>query len=262
MTTTEIVPADNMAALEALDPQQRAMAITSMLAEARSWLAHAKEATEPRTIVNFKAQMATVAEASKQLGLSKDIQLDAVEMVRRAERGVDLAIREGQARGDVSKVGDFARRSSHTRLKNGREEHVNGVDPDETYSKARPSDFLPNANERSHAYALGGVSEEQFEDAIAEAKDEGNLSRANVVRKAKKKSSPESKRHDLLRNTHHHNPARIVEQTAIALDGLAMGLALVTPGSVPEDSKAEHTQVMKDAISKIRTFIRTEMSQS
>jgi len=31
------------------------------------------------------------------LNLSKEIQLDALEMVRRAERGVGLAIRKGQA---------------------------------------------------------------------------------------------------------------------------------------------------------------------
>jgi len=40
------------------------------------------------------------------LNLSKEIQLDALEMVRRAERGVGLAIRKGQAEGTVAAPGD------------------------------------------------------------------------------------------------------------------------------------------------------------
>ncbi len=258
MTTTEIVPAENLAALEALDPQQQAMAVTSMLTEARSWLAHAKEATEPRTIANFKAQMATVAEASKQLGLSKEIQLDAVEMVRRAERGVGVAIRKGQEEGTVAKRGDIGGTP-----KPGSRGSLSGSPRNGDLDRPKELVGASNPSELTNYYDLtDGIAADQFEEAITEAKSDNDLSRANVVRKVKKQAKPEGKRHDLLRNTHHHNPARIVEQTAIALDGLAMGLALVTPGSVPEDSKAEHTQVMKDAISKIRTFIRTEMSQS
>lgn len=66
--STDLVPADNMAALDGMDAPTRELAVTNMLTEARSWLAHAVEATEPQAIANFKAQMATVAEATKQLG--------------------------------------------------------------------------------------------------------------------------------------------------------------------------------------------------
>ena len=103
-----LVPVDNMAAVEALDPQAREVAVTQMLTEARAWLAHAVESTGPQVIANFKAQMATVAEATKQLNLSKEIQLDAQEMVRRAERGVGLAIRKGQAEGTINRIGQHA----------------------------------------------------------------------------------------------------------------------------------------------------------
>ncbi len=72
---------------------------------------------------------------------------------------------------------------------------------------------------------------------------------------------PRQQRHDLLRGTHHHNPSRIVEQTAIALDGLAMGLALVTPGSVPEESKEANAAVMREAYAKIGAFLAHEMNQ-
>ena len=42
-----------------------------------------------------------------------------------------------------------------------------------------------------------GVSDEQFEEALAEAKDEGNLSRANVARKAKAKTATDPKPADV-----------------------------------------------------------------
>lgn len=253
MTTTEIVPAENMAALERLDPQDQALQVTSFLSQARSWLAHAKEATEPQPIANFHAQMVVTAEAAKQLGLSKEIQVDAVEMVRRAEHAVGFAIRKGQDEGTLAKRGDIGAGGP------------NRIRSHKNLDLIRPKDVVGagHANELSHFYELtDGVTSDQFEEAITEAKNEGKLSHANVVRKVKGQPNPEGKRHDLLKGTRHHDVARIVEQTAIALDGLAMGLALVAPGSVPEESKAEHTQVMKDAISKIRTFIHTEMSQS
>jgi hypothetical protein len=120
VTTADLVPADNMAALDALDPRSREVAVTRMLSEARSWLAHAVEATEPQTIVNFKAQMATIAEATKQLNLSKEIQVDALEMLRRAEIGVGTAIRKGQAEGTIGRhgqngQGDYIRNGSIVR---------------------------------------------------------------------------------------------------------------------------------------------------
>lgn len=171
---TALVPADNMAALEPLTPEARETAVTHMLSEARSWLAHAMEASEPASIATFKAQMATVAEATKQLGLSKEIQLDAQEMVRRAERGVGVAIRKGQAEGTVRRQSDnqYTDRNSQT-----------------DSIKVNPTDLV-KSHELAGVHGNGGiyamtddVTDEQFNDAVAEAKSEANLSRANVVRK-------------------------------------------------------------------------------
>lgn len=61
---TALVPADNMAALDTLAPEAREVAVTRMLTEARDWMAHAVEASDPASIATFKAQMATVAEAT------------------------------------------------------------------------------------------------------------------------------------------------------------------------------------------------------
>src|SRR5690606_26145710 len=92
-TTGEIVPA--------APAQPSEVAITGYLQQARDWLATAVEQTGPEQIAMAKAQIATAAEAAKQLGLSKEIREDAAEMVRRAEYALGKAIRKGQAEGTV-----------------------------------------------------------------------------------------------------------------------------------------------------------------
>jgi transcription initiation factor TFIIIB Brf1 subunit/transcription initiation factor TFIIB len=177
---TALVPADNIAAVEALDPVAREVAVTHMLSEARSWLAHAVEATEPASIANFKAYVSSIEYMTKQLGLSKEIQQDAQAMVRRAERGVSEAVREGQDEGSI------ARRADHPF-------HGNQYAPAEVLgqnSSTSPRQFFSNAQEWSDSNQLADATEEEFEEALAEAKDEGNMSRANVVRKIKEKAAP------------------------------------------------------------------------
>lgn len=249
----ELVPAANMAALELLDPLHQELAVTNMLGEARQWLAHAVEATEPRPAAQFKAMVASIVEVTKQFGLSKEIQLDAIEMMRRAERGVGVAIREGQDEGTVRRSGQVESRS------NQYGKVGNSVDNSISSTKEFASNQDLSGNGTGIYAMTDDVSEEQFQEALAEAKDEGDLSRANVVRKVKKEPAPLGKRHELLKNTHHHDVARIVEQTAFALEGLVMGLGLVAPGTVPEESKAAHAKSIGASLSKIRTFLNSEM---
>lgn len=178
----ELVPADSMAAMEALDPELRELAVAQMLGEARSWLAHAMKASEPTQIANFKAQMATMAEATRQLGLSQEIQLDAQEMVRRAERSVGLAIRKGQENGTIET--DFDRKSRAARMARGTYHNL-----DKDVVKTSLSDIVHTHdltnNGAGISHLVDGVSDDQFDEALIEAKEEGNLSRANVIRKAK-----------------------------------------------------------------------------
>lgn len=163
--STDLVPADNMSALNQLDPQAREMAVTRMLSEARSWLAHAVEATEPQVIATFKAQMATVAEATKQLNLSKGIQLDALEMVRRAERGVRTSHVAAQSDGVLPNRGGWSGDGHRGEMSITKE--LYGTD-----------------GTRAQIIAMtDGVTDEQFDAALDDCKAEENVSRANVVRK-------------------------------------------------------------------------------
>lgn len=185
--SADLVPVDNMAAVEALDPQARELAVTHMLAEARAWLAHAVETTSPQTIANFKAQMATMAEASKQLNLSKEIQTDALAMVRRGEGALANAIRKGQEERVIRKIGD----GGGTGVKGSRGSRDSYKEP-----VVSPFDFGTNTELYGNGtgiMALADVTPAELESAIEEAKEEGNLSRANVVRKVRGEGSHETR---------------------------------------------------------------------
>ncbi|GAC1377598.1 MAG: hypothetical protein NVSMB4_07000 [Acidimicrobiales bacterium] len=256
-TSADLVPTANLAMLDALDPVAREIAVTGLLDQARTWLATAVQATEPRPAAEFKAFIATVHETTKQLGLSKAIQVDAQEMVRRAERGVGNAIREGREAGTVKSIrdggprGDYERNGSVVRVKS---------DPLRDENKMSTSDFFSNGNEHNQVNAMTDASDEDFEEALSAAKAEDNLSRANVVRKLKGEVKKPTPRPEQMRGTHHPKTARIVEQTALTLSGLVMGLAMVEHGSVSDEVKAEYGDHMKDALRQINTFVRTEMS--
>jgi len=158
--------------LESLDPASREVAVTSMLDQARQWLERAKESTAPaQDVAEFRAFVATVAEAAKQKKLSEDIQLDALEMVRRSERALGVAIRQGQADGEVRSRGEGGGDPAY-------------VDPLRDSNRMSPGSFFKHGTDANQTYAVtDNVTDDQFDAAIDAAKEEGNLSRSNVVRK-------------------------------------------------------------------------------
>jgi hypothetical protein len=100
-------------------------------------------------------------------------------ILRRAERGLGVAIRGGQSRGEVETLAEARSRA-------GRKQGA-----DSAVIKPKPTDFadhseLSGAGGRAGIYGVSdGISDGQFEEAISEAKAEGNLSRANVARKCR-----------------------------------------------------------------------------
>lgn len=167
----------DVALLDSLPKEQQELAVTMMLDQGRQWLERALEATNPaRKVADFKAFVATVSEASKQKKLSEGIQLDALEMVRRAERALGVAIRKGQEAGEIAtggQAGGLASTNADQRR------------ADRTLLPTS-SDFTSGSHERSDIYAMAdSATDEEYEEVIEEAKLEGNLSRSNVVRKIK-----------------------------------------------------------------------------
>lgn len=203
------------AALDTASPEAAAVMVTQALVESRQWLAVAMRGTDPTPIAEFKAWAATIEEATRQKKLGREIELDAAEMVRRAERGIGVAIRKGQAAGEIR----LPSRDLGKPPADGR--------PDEM-SKADPRQFFGNSQEKTDSYVLSDtVTDEEFENVLTEAKAEGNLSRANVVRKVKGEKPKPAGRPELLRKTRHHDSNRIVEQTVIGLEGYVLAVDLI-----------------------------------
>lgn len=162
--TTDLIPAsDYTTEIErSADPAEY---VVQTLERAKVWLAQALDHGDIEQIVELKSQAEAIRvyTMSKQLG--KDAELSAAEIVRRAERGIGVAIRRGQEAGEIRDK----RSGGHT-------PHI-----------ASPADFVPKDELKDVVYPLtDDVTDDDFEDALAEAKEEGNLSRANVVRKVQK----------------------------------------------------------------------------
>lgn len=176
-------PSADVALLDSLPKEQQELAVTMMLDQGKQWLVRALEATNPaREVSDFKAFVATVAEAAKQKKLSEGIQLDAVEMVRRSERALGVAIRKGQEVGEIE-------RHDEARSRAGRTARGTYQDADDILMKSKPTEYARQwelSSSNGGIYDMtDGVSDEDFEDVVTEAKAEGNLSRSNVVRKIK-----------------------------------------------------------------------------
>jgi hypothetical protein len=218
VTADLAVIAADTSALDTADPAAAAAMVTKALEESRSWLAVAMKGTDPTPIAEFKAWAATVEEATRQKNLGRDIELTAAEMVRRAERGIGVAIRRGQEAGEISKPYDNLR-------------HGQGA-VDKTSLPPSPTNYATSAELSSNGAGIyhmtDGVTDEQFDAAIDEAKTEGNLSRANVVRKVKGEPAPKpAGRPEHLRGMRHHDPNRIVRETVIGLEGYVLGIDLI-----------------------------------
>jgi hypothetical protein len=144
---------------------------------AKTWLREALEHGEIEQIVEIKSQAEAVRVYTTQRQLGKDAELAAAEIVRRAERGIGVAIRRGQENGEIAKRGDRGSRGAPG---------VHGGNPGDRRGDhlGSPGSFFRHGDERAGAYAMADeVSDTEFEDALGEAKAQGNLSRANLVRK-------------------------------------------------------------------------------
>lgn len=148
---------------------------------AKAWLAEALEHGEIDQIAELKSQAEAVRVYTAQKQLGHDAQLAAAEIVRRAERGIGLAVRRGQHDGQIAKRGDRGGcgapgvRGGHPGATRG--EHLGSA-----------AGFFRNDKERADCYAMAdGVSEADFEVALGQAKRDGDPSRANVVRKIRQR---------------------------------------------------------------------------
>jgi hypothetical protein len=283
--------------------------IVAACEQAKVLLEQALQRGEIEQIAEIKSQAEAVRVYTTQRQLGKDAQLAAAEIVRRAERGIGLAIRRGQQTGEIARRGDRGSRGAAG---------IRGGNPGDRRGNHLGSSgsFFQHGRERADAYAMtDGVTDTDFEDAIGEAKAEENLARANVVRKIRQRrgertipgaqipdaadmsAEAAARRRELigelaaggmssrqigerlglggdrvrqlarehgigiradavLGRTRRPDSARIVRQTAHALEGLAMGVALADPAGLDPAEAAGWAASMERSIRQLSKFVR------
>lgn len=113
---------------------------------------------------------------ARQRETSAQAQLDATELVRRAERALGVSVRRGQADGTVETP-------LEGRARGGQWAEPSTLHRKKMEGKPRPLDFAPApvlSGPGGIYQVTDGVPDEMHEQALAEARAEGNLARANV----------------------------------------------------------------------------------
>ena len=163
------IPQDPTALDLVADP---AAVMVALVEQARTMLAQASGMEGLADVIEWKSRAEAIRVYTQQKDMGHEAELSAAEIVRRAERRIGQLIREGQ------KVGEIATKGDETT--GWRASTSDGI------SKLRSSEFVKPGGEQAGIYAMtDGVTDEAFDTAIEEAKQEGNLSRANIVRKVK-----------------------------------------------------------------------------
>lgn len=171
---TDLVLADP-AALEVVP--DAAAAMVALVEQARSMLAQATGMEGLADVIEWKSKAEAIRVYTQQKDIGQDAELSAAEIVRRAERRIGQLIREGQESGEIATLHEG-------RSLGGKRRHQLGSD--DTEQKPNPTSILGAGPIRTQVAAMtDGVTDEDFDRAIAEGKAEGNLSRANLVRKVK-----------------------------------------------------------------------------
>ncbi len=272
----DVLPPDvetRVAEIRPLDGAAQAVRVTAMLAHSRAGLLAAIAAHDLPEIREFKQRASAIQEIAKQVRMGKEFQIDAAELVRRAERGLDTAIRDAQERGEVSRLGDFSvPKPDYIAVRNGIEVSVRGAVPDaNSTSKPSPSDFFKHNTEWNQAHAMGAISDEAFERVLEEARQEENLSRTNVARKAKAAREAEKEQPaNVLQDQMEPAPApasapppkktararKTVEQISITLSNYVLGLAEIDPGEVDRDELQKEINIIFESLGAIRKFMK------
>lgn len=236
--------------LDRLDRQ----AVVALLERGKTWLTMAVERdTEIGELAEFKGQAETIRVYTVQKQLGKDAELAARELVNRAVRGLALAIRKGQDEGRYFTPGQ-------TEWRPGQADHqVTRV----------PRDVFSSTKERADAYAMvDGVSDENFETALKEAKEEGDLSRANVVRKVTQRApTSRSKRPELLRRTRRIDSRRVIAATVDTAAANVIGKDLFAEIDLSELETQDLEEWISSlsesirALTSLKTTLKKELSQ-
>lgn len=180
--------------LASMDLARREAAVRDICESTRRWLT-SPGARNPFRAAHAKAYLKTLADTASNLSMSREVVLDATGTLRRSERALGVAIREGQERGEIASKGRGAIHVHGVHGTVSRSELIT-TDPavmSSPYDYAKHTELYGDGKEGGNGvYAMAEATDEQFEAALAAATEEGNVSRANVVRKIREIAAPDS----------------------------------------------------------------------
>lgn len=218
---TDIVPTTDADALAA-DPVGYMQVV---LHRARGWLAEARDIDAVR---ETKAVAIGYESVIREKELAFDAQLTATEIVRRCERRMGELVREGQAAGRISQRGQT---------------HLLGVEDDR---RSVPDLLGPGGQTVADTQAMGDATSEAFEAAISASREEGNLSRRNVVSKVKPGNGTTRPRRPVTGENGRFASGRSIQRIAAQASALAMTLdALPLTKSCARLTDAERTEALQ-----------------
>lgn len=245
---TDLATVDPTEALErAADPGEF---VVMALERGKTWLTEALAHGDLNALVTAKGYAETLRVATMQKQLGKDAELAAQELVRRAERCIGLGIRAGQEAGVIRRRGE--------RVVN-RNQHMAAAPQEPENSKSSPNEYFSNHEEQSDAYRMtDDVSDDQFETAIAEARAEGSLARANVIRKISPEKAPAAtERSEWHYRKRHIDVERIIEETVLMLSGLAIGLNQIEDySSLDTEKRLQWLEALREPLSAINRMVK------
>jgi hypothetical protein len=168
-----VIPQDPAALDRVEDP---AAVMVALVEQARTMLAQATGMEGLADVIEWKSRAEAIRVYTQQKDMGHEAELSAAEIVRRAERRIGQLIQEGREAGEIATERDG-------RVLGGKRRQLS---TDGTELKPTATSILGDGPIRTQVTAMtDGVDDASFDAAIEEAKQEGNLSRANVVRKVK-----------------------------------------------------------------------------
>jgi hypothetical protein len=232
----EIVAVGDAGALEA-DPVAY-MAV--VLNRAKGWLGEAQSIDVVR---EAKAIAVGYESVIREKELAFDAQLSATEIVRRCERRIGELVREGQRAGSIATrgVNRYVLEAHGDALLSPHD--AAGIDRN---SRTTLRDY----------YAAADATGEDFERAVGEAREEGNLSRANVVRKVKDEKPKQPERSEWHRKRPHIDSNRILRTLADDLDAACTGLDLIDADTLDANLANECVASIRRSLSIINSHVR------
>ncbi len=235
---------DQLVCLSRVDQEN---AVAEQINQARTWIAGAGPVTELLAALQFNSLVLALENTANQLCLSMMLRRDAQEMVRRSERYVSVAIRKAQNEG--IRTGRINSTTLRTEVSDsGRQSTTKTI-----------GDLIPGGRTLSEIHAItDGVSDEQFEQVLAEAREKGGLTRLNIARKMKVGGYPATDatpKRSPQRRTPKTDYLAILHRATASLQGITAALEPVTalPDAVTE---VEAGRLASDLNRSIRTLVR------